>query len=43
MLVTIFFHDALPVSEGEKKQTWSVKLIRISIFLLNSAFVNKII
>lgn len=43
MLVTIFFHVALPVSKGEKKLTWSVKLIRISIFLLTYAFVNKII
>lgn len=42
MLVTIFFSMLLCLSVKEKR-TWSVKLIRISIFLLTSAFVNKII
>lgn len=39
----LFFSIMLLLVSGEKKWTWSVKLIRISLFLLTSAFVNKII
>lgn len=39
----LFFFSMLLCLSVKEKRTWSVKLIRISIFLLNSAFVNKII
>lgn len=38
-----FFFSMLLCLSVKEKRTWSVKLIRISIFLLTSAFVNKII
>lgn len=39
----LFFFSMLLCLSVKEKRTWSVKLIRISIFLLTSAFVNKII